>query len=153
MLRVPDQDPEEDLLRDNLRLKGLLADFNEKARDPRAPVGPLLRLLLGSLRLHFTIEERLCFPALQSLHSGDVRRRVEEARRRQEAILRACDRAESEEDPARRMTMKAVSAQLETYLEFEEQILFPWLSSLAEVTLHEMSLEIQELMGKGGRYR
>ena len=99
--------------------------------------------LRRALRLHASIEERICFPSILSARipfAGEV---VAAARTSRGALLEALDGSRGPD----------VAARLDAYASFEEHRLLPLFAALPGVTLREMALEIQELLGSRGRAR
>lgn len=141
----PDPRPEELLIQYNLYLKELFEGYDTGTQDK----GGAGSAICTAVKLRVLLEEQLCFPALLSLHSSEARELVGGARAAHAAFLNSCGQlAEAGGDqPA---LMRTLRAQVETYAGFEEQRILPLLTSLPDVTLREMGLEIQELLGKQG---
>lgn len=143
----PFRNPAELLVHDHFHLKDLFADYERLVPGERERKAELVRRIEDELRLHFRIEERLLYPSLLSLKSKAVEELVRTARNEHKALLAACrDLVQSEEAEQARL-MKSLFKQIDTYVAFEEKRLLPWIESLPGVTLREMALEIEEMMG------
>lgn len=148
----PDPRPDEFLFQHNLYLRQLFSALADAAESDPPAQGRLVAQILEALRIHDAIVEDLCFPALLSLRGAPLREAVEGARRTLGAIRQTCEDLASADPGARAAPARRLQAQVERYLEFEELRLLPLLPQLPDVTLREMSLEIQELLAKQGRF-
>jgi hypothetical protein len=147
----PDPSPDEFLLRDNLTLRELFAGYGAAARAGGRG-SDYVRAILNALTLHFLIEEQVCFPSLQSLRSPVTQSRVGLARNAHAAIRKLLEALAAHGREEERALMTTLEPMAAAYMDFEESQLLPCLSALPEVTLREMSLEMQELAAKQGRF-
>lgn len=149
--QAPDPGPDEFLLRDNLILRELFAGYGGAARAGGRG-SDYVPAILNALRLHFLIEEQVCFPSLLSLRSPAAQSRVGVARNAHAAIRKLLEALAAHGRKEERALMTTLEPMVEAYMDFEESQLLPCLSELPEVTLREMSLEMQELQAKQGRF-
>jgi hypothetical protein len=135
----PGPDPRPDLfLFHHLRqLKALAASLRE------APSRAAADALRDGLLLHAAIEERVCFPPLLPVPGSAAGEAVAASRKARSALLVKLKGPERDRGPE-------LAARLEAYASLEQERLFPRLASLPGVTLREMALEIQELIGRRG---
>jgi len=136
----PDPGPDIFLFHHLRRLKALASSLRDT--PSRAAAGALM----DALRLHAAIEERICFPPLLGAGGPAVGEVVAASRKARGLLLDALGETGSARGPE-------LGAQLDAYASFEEERLLPLFKALPGVTLREMALEIQELVGPRGRAR
>jgi len=146
--QAPDPSPDEFLLRDNLILRELFAGYGGAARTGGRG-SDYVPAILHALTLHFLIEEQACFP---SLRSPVAQSRVGIARNAHTAIRKLLEALAAHGREEERALMTTLEPMVHAYMDFEESQLLPCLSELPGVTLREMSLEMQELLAKQGRF-
>jgi len=151
--QAPDPSPDVFLLHHNLYLRELFAAYDQAAKAGGGREGAFAPAILNALTLHFLIEEQLCFPSLLSLRSTVVQSRIGGARTAHAAIRKLLEALAGEGRDDRKELMATLEPRVAAYMDFEESQLLPCLSALPEVTLREMSLEMQELLAKRGRFR
>ena len=150
--QAPDPSPDVFLSHHNLYLRELFAGYDEAAKAGGGREGDYAPAILNGLTLHFLIEEQLCFPSLLSLRSPVVQIRVGSARNAHAAIRKLLEALAAEGQDDQKKRMATLEPRVAAYMDFEESQLLPCLSALPEVTLREMSLEMQELLAKRGRF-
>jgi hypothetical protein len=150
--QAPDPSPEEFLLHHNLYLRELFAGYDEAARAGGGREGDFVPAILNAWTLHCLIEEQLCFPSLLALRSPVVQMRIGGARNAHAAIRKLLDALAAEGRDDQKELMTTLEPRVAAYMDFEESQLLPCLSALPEVTLREISLEMQELLAKRGRF-
>lgn len=127
----PDPGPDVFLLHHLRRLRALAT--------PRVAADSLRE----ALRLHALVEERICFPTLLSAGAPGTVEAVAGARKARGALL---DELQGPRGPD-------FAERVDAYASYEEEWLLPLFAVLPGVTLREMALEIQELIGPRGRAR
>jgi len=151
--QAPDPSPDVFLLQHNLYLRELFAGYDEAAKAGGRREGDFAPPILNALTLHFLIEEQLCFPSLLALRSPVVQSRVGGARNAHASIRKLLDGLAAEGEDDQKALMTTLKPMVTAYMDFEESQLLPCLSDLPDVTLREISLEMQELLAKRGRFR
>jgi hypothetical protein len=143
----PDPGPDLFLSQDDRHLKALAAPLRD------TPSRDALGALEDALRLHASVEERVCFPPLLSASAAAAGEVVAAARKVRGALLESL-RGLAESPRWERPRLGAgIADRLDAYAAFEETRLVPLFARLPGVTLREMGLEIQELVGPPGRAR
>ena len=142
----PDPGPDDFLLERGRLLRDLAASL----RDTPARTAPALR---EALRLHGLIEERLCFPSLLAAGVPEAKNVVAAAREALAGLSRGLDGLPGSDSPQQPRIAAELASRVAAYAAFEQRRLVPLLARLPAVTLHEMGLEIQELVGRRGRAR
>jgi hypothetical protein len=140
------------LLQHNLYVRELFAGYDEAAKAGGGKEGDYAPAILNALTLHFQIEEQLCFPSLLALRSPVAQSRVGGARNAHATIRKLLEGLAGEGPDDQKALMATLKPMVAAYMDFEESQLLPCLSDLPEVTLREISLEMQELLAKRGRF-
>ncbi len=136
----PDPGPDVYLFHQGGRLRALSSSLRDATS--RAAAGALR----DALRLRAAVEERVCFPPLLAAGGSQAGEVVGASRKIRGELLDALEGPEGARDPA-------IPARVEAYASFEQERLLPLFAALPGVTLREMALEIQELVGRRGRAR
>lgn len=142
----PDPGPDDFLLERGRLLRTLAASLRDAPSRAASA-------LIEALRLHAFVEERLCFPSLLAAGLPEARDVVAAAREALAGLSRALDQLPGPESSERSRLTAELAARVAAYTAFEQHRLVPLLAKLPAVTLREMGLEIQELVGRRGRAR
>ncbi|HLY12069.1 MAG TPA: hypothetical protein VKW04_22395 [Planctomycetota bacterium] len=134
-------------------LAELVAAGEGACREARPESGRLGGAIREALELQLRIEEELCFPSLHSLHGGIADQVLDGVRRARSSLLEILGHVEAAETKELPGLWRSARERMKTYRDLEEQRLLPLLGSLPPVTLHEMELELEELLGKEGHLR
>jgi hypothetical protein len=148
MLGGPDPGPEEFLSDHGWRLEQL-SDALRAEPESRSRSAELAE----ELRVHARIEERLCFPALVAANPLEARDVVAAARRAQAGLSQGIEQLSRAPVLESAELAASLADRVGSYGNFERARLLPMFSVLPAVTLREMGLEIQEILGRSPRAR
>ena len=145
-------DPVEQLLHDHRHWRDLFAEYAQIVPGEEARQGEVLHKIEEDLRHHVLLNERLVFPSVMTLNAKAAGPVVRALRGEQEELLKACRDSARSGAADQAGKVRSLYTEVEQYAEFEEKRLVPWIQRLPEVTLHQMSLEIDELAGKSDAF-